>query len=601
MEESPKPQFDETLGGSEKLPLNLNVKYFTKARMKEIEALTEAIEDPLQQGMLFQRLPRHMRRRAMGHDDKRMPKKLRKTFSVLLEKCGTKDQPKSRPRRKYRRRPCHLLDEYNRRQREFIWLETHIWHAKRFHMVNKWGYKLANYPNDKCFRACYRATAQHCLLQDISYYNCIEIRGELEKLLNGFTQHTSTACGLTFSAKCFLNGTKEGQVTFFRRNQYPKGAIGDVSFIWKPEIESDNTRIIWVWVHPALFEEFITEMTCTFELSQVVPDDSCEMEVCDVPENTDSDFTNSVEGKKLKLKNIPFVKVPKYENKLSGISLHVLKDTLNRFRLTGPLTQSVITEAFQAVNLDYFEKSSEEMNQSFKEYFIGHNKRKESATLQHAFWEQIKQVATPAQLPPSCVFSINVVDPRLTMPCKRTKADKDKQECKAQMLPNSYSNLIADSPLWCSKMRDSVTKEKVPSAELYAQRSMKIVPGLEIEQLDTQKNRQTIPILCIQQPGGDSNQRLGYGAGVDLIIPSGWSMPVWIGLVFRGARTGGLREAESLRREIGKLPLFAPDTRAAKTEGDDLETNLLEEYFRGLFPLLKAALLDKDTFIYLDF
>jgi hypothetical protein len=40
-----------------------------------------------------------------------------------------------------------------------------LWHAKRFHMTERWGYKLADFPNDKSFRACYRATANHCLLQ----------------------------------------------------------------------------------------------------------------------------------------------------------------------------------------------------------------------------------------------------------------------------------------------------------------------------------------------------------------------------------------------------------------------------------------------------
>lgn len=85
-------------------------------------------------------------------------------FSLQLRKSGLPPEPK-RPSRKFRRRPQNLLLEYNRRQNRFIWLETHLWHAKRFHMTEKWGYKLANFPNDKSFRACYRATANHCLLQ----------------------------------------------------------------------------------------------------------------------------------------------------------------------------------------------------------------------------------------------------------------------------------------------------------------------------------------------------------------------------------------------------------------------------------------------------
>jgi hypothetical protein len=85
-------------------------------------------------------------------------------FSLQLRKSGLPPEPK-RPSRKFRRRPNNLLLEYNRRQKRFVWLETHLWHAKRFHMTEKWGYKLADFPNDKSFRACYRATANHCLLQ----------------------------------------------------------------------------------------------------------------------------------------------------------------------------------------------------------------------------------------------------------------------------------------------------------------------------------------------------------------------------------------------------------------------------------------------------
>ena len=60
-----------------------------------------------------------------------------------------------RPSRKYRRRPKNLLAEYNRRQRNNVWMETHIWHAKRFKMDNKWGYRIPINPTQKGTRAAY--------------------------------------------------------------------------------------------------------------------------------------------------------------------------------------------------------------------------------------------------------------------------------------------------------------------------------------------------------------------------------------------------------------------------------------------------------------
>lgn len=43
MEGQPHLQFDSSLGGSEILPDNINIKKFTTARIQEIAALTEAI------------------------------------------------------------------------------------------------------------------------------------------------------------------------------------------------------------------------------------------------------------------------------------------------------------------------------------------------------------------------------------------------------------------------------------------------------------------------------------------------------------------------------------------------------------------------------
>ena len=69
---------------------------------------------------------------------------------------------RKRPSRRHRRRPKNLLTEYARRKRRNIWLETHIWHAKRFHMVELWGYKIPHYPNDRGVRAAYRDATARC-------------------------------------------------------------------------------------------------------------------------------------------------------------------------------------------------------------------------------------------------------------------------------------------------------------------------------------------------------------------------------------------------------------------------------------------------------
>lgn len=178
---------------------------FAQARAAEINAMVKAVSQKSSNSLVFQSLPRHMRRRAMGHDVKRLPRRLREiakrevcpscwvghvrslSYEAIVVKClgeyyfcilqmeksvhQKKEQSKSKCR-KARRRHGNLRLEFNRRQRKNIWLETHIWFTKRFHMVKKWGYCLADRPTMKCYRACYRAMSNHCLLQ-VNVYNLI--------------------------------------------------------------------------------------------------------------------------------------------------------------------------------------------------------------------------------------------------------------------------------------------------------------------------------------------------------------------------------------------------------------------------------------------
>ena len=126
-----------------------------------------------------------MRRRAVSHNPKRLPRRLRAKHAAISAKSEHKsaDQKPKRPSRKYRRRPSNLLKEYSRRSRQVKWLETHLWHAKRFHMTppgscdkGGWGYRLPQHPNDKGARAAYRAVAHKCLMFDMSYLGCLEVR-----------------------------------------------------------------------------------------------------------------------------------------------------------------------------------------------------------------------------------------------------------------------------------------------------------------------------------------------------------------------------------------------------------------------------------------
>lgn len=109
---------------------------------------------------------------CMGHYAK-----IETLFLLFLKRKKTKAKAAQTkcPSRYHRRRPSNLLQDYQRRQRKNIWLETHIWHAKRFHMKEAWGYNLADYPNDKSIRAAYRSSAHHAILQ-VGLYICLFLK-----------------------------------------------------------------------------------------------------------------------------------------------------------------------------------------------------------------------------------------------------------------------------------------------------------------------------------------------------------------------------------------------------------------------------------------
>ncbi|KAF6067070.1 Ribonucleases P/MRP protein subunit POP1 family protein [Candida albicans] len=60
--------------------------------------------------------------------------------------------------------------KYYKRQREFVWIPTHIWLVKRFHMSKKYGYQIPYTPTQKCFKLMNRWNRQKAVCFDTSYF-----------------------------------------------------------------------------------------------------------------------------------------------------------------------------------------------------------------------------------------------------------------------------------------------------------------------------------------------------------------------------------------------------------------------------------------------
>ncbi|VDK21641.1 unnamed protein product [Anisakis simplex] len=187
----------------------------------------------------LQRLPRHMRRRAMSYNIKRFPRNQRR-FAASAVKASK--HRKKAPSRFWRRRPRNLLLNYIRRQRKHIWLETHVWHAKRFYMCDKWGYRLALRSYQRAYRATYRDAMRHCTIRDTSFIRCFQIfcGGNENDLISALRPLCEPSASATFAFKSALEDRFEITTLLFEPGKYPFGFIGPVRFCWTGERRTNS-------------------------------------------------------------------------------------------------------------------------------------------------------------------------------------------------------------------------------------------------------------------------------------------------------------------------------------------------------------------------
>lgn len=84
MEPEAGPSFDVMSGGKFEVQSSFSLREFGTPRIEEIQMLSEALSNPPAKGQLFQRLPKHMRRRQMSHHQSRLPRKLRTSVETQV-------------------------------------------------------------------------------------------------------------------------------------------------------------------------------------------------------------------------------------------------------------------------------------------------------------------------------------------------------------------------------------------------------------------------------------------------------------------------------------------------------------------------------------
>jgi ribonuclease P/MRP protein subunit POP1 len=167
---------------------NISIEQFVEARSIELTGFLNALADKQNSKRCPQNVPKTVRRRAMSHNRYRIPRRMRLGVEADLRVIeSTQRIPRCR---KNLRRKKRLLVSYKQRSGKVRWLPLHLWASKRMRMVEYFGYKIAECPNDKSGRACYRFARYAACLVDLSYYEIMMLTSEkVEELKTFFEKH----------------------------------------------------------------------------------------------------------------------------------------------------------------------------------------------------------------------------------------------------------------------------------------------------------------------------------------------------------------------------------------------------------------------------
>lgn len=144
---------------------------------------------------------------------------------------------------------------YAKRQRQFVWVPNHVWHAKRFHMMKRWGYQIPLLPNQKCFRATTRAAKHAAIASDTSYYSELVVHcpteAQVKAFLNEYTRYSVQLPPWLLGGQKVYNGWVyvDGQ----------RRCPGTV-FTGPSPNKNDSLTSVYVRVHPVVYEEVFSSV-----------------------------------------------------------------------------------------------------------------------------------------------------------------------------------------------------------------------------------------------------------------------------------------------------------------------------------------------------
>ncbi|KAF3783268.1 Ribonucleases P/MRP protein subunit [Nymphaea thermarum] len=235
-------------------PRVLNVQRFADARSAELQSLHAIVAERV--GSDF-RVPRRTRRRTSSFLNRRNPncrtksKKRKRPVGQVSGEDGSKTDPEVAKERKCQNRRVRRRMEFKGNPSSGFSLSgdgtkrlrTHVWHAKRFEMVKRWGFylPLGLSGRGRGSRSILKQLKSECFIHDASYFSTVQLEGAEKSILTILDEvlvpPPSSVPEEYF--KPVLNGASYGQSMLYHAG-VDSQAISPVTYMWRPLVQTST-------------------------------------------------------------------------------------------------------------------------------------------------------------------------------------------------------------------------------------------------------------------------------------------------------------------------------------------------------------------------
>ncbi|KAJ4796278.1 Ribonucleases P/MRP protein subunit POP1 [Rhynchospora pubera] len=491
-------------------PRTLNVQKCADARRPEIESLHSLVSNRLSSHF---RLPRSLRRRTTSHV--RRPKRRRSGEGADDQDNGEGDEKKEKKlcRRERRRRELTgnpelgfvVAADGTRR------LRTHVWHAKRFRMVKRWGFylPLGVQGRGRGSRAVLKLLQKGALVHDASYYLPIQLEGPQDCILSVLRMvliPSPPVVAQMSSESLFhkvLQGACHQNAMLYHMDSSASHFVAPVLYMWqrmtseRVEWEISSVRKLWIWIHAAAFHEGCNALRIACEKQQKSADGvtvSCIQQ----------------EGRIARLDIMG--------NKASEVMSKILCPvTISNKTIDG----HEVPEAQQQFNMDQIQK-----------------------------------------FPPGAILQLRVKDPRLLS----SEVNSEFNEVGIDLVSSDTCKPSDNMELWDSQCN---LDPPVPENILCREKNRKRLNSLFLEPMSQEVPggrqqdvfSQSCPVVLLKH--GHQTTFLGWS----IILPLSWVKTFWLSLVSRGGHAIGLRERRwvAWKNHVPCFPHDFPDTEGYRS------------------------------------